>query len=90
MEFVEISVGRTHVVMKQPGIATTVFADVELVSLHPISSPSLKSGGTSGGHVRGSARLYKAQAFLSGVLYRQLPVCSSSFSFWTLFVGSSS
>lgn len=82
------SAGKTHVVMKQPGIATTVFADVELVSLHPTSSPSLNSGGTSGGHVCGSAKLYKAQILSSSVRGTQLPVCSSCFSFRTLSLGS--
>ncbi len=74
--------------MKQPGIATTVFADVELVSLQSTSSPSLKPGGMSGGHVPELARLCREQ--ILGVLWMQLPVCNLSFNFLTLFFGSSS
>lgn len=47
----------TYVVMKQPGIATTVFPFVEPVSAQGTSSPSVKPGDSApGGQVRGSAR----------------------------------
>lgn len=47
----------TYVVMKQFGIAMTVFPFVELVSAQGTPSPLVKPGGSApGGQVRGSAR----------------------------------
>ncbi len=79
----------TYVVMKQFGIATTVFPDVELVSPHGTSSPSCEPAGGSGGHVFGLARLYNDLMLVLFVLARGLPTSSSSFRRLTLCTGSS-